>query len=211
MPDLPTLLAFSAAALALILIPGPSVLYIVARSLHQGRRAGLVSALGVQTGGLVHVLAATLGVSALVLSSALLFSVLKWVGAAYLIVLGLRTLRAPAPATLTVTTPPAQPLGQIFRQGAVVNALNPKTALFFLAFLPQFVHPGHGPVWAQTLTLGLVFLALATLSDGSYALLAGSLGRRWQGSRLFARRQQKVSGGVYLALGVGTALIPHGS
>jgi len=211
MPDLPTLLAFSVAALALIFIPGPSVLYIVARSLHQGRRAGLVSALGVQTGGLVHVLAATLGVSALVLSSALLFSVLKWAGAAYLIVLGLRTLRAPTPDALTVTVPDAPPLPRIYRQGAVVNALNPKTALFFLAFLPQFVHPGHGPVWTQTLTLGLVFLGLATLSDGAYALLAGSLGRRWQGSRTFARRQQQVSGGVYLALGVGTALIPHGS
>ena len=211
MPDLPTLLAFSVAALALIVIPGPSVLYIVARSLHQGRRAGLVSALGVQTGGLVHVLAATLGVSALVLSSALLFSVLKWAGAAYLIVLGIRTLRAPTPDALTVTVPDAPPLPRIFRQGAVVNALNPKTALFFLAFLPQFVHPGHGPVWAQTLTLGLVVLLLATLSDGAYALLAGSLGRRWQGSRTFARRQQQVSGGVYLALGVGTALIPHGS
>ncbi|NTY01163.1 LysE family translocator [Deinococcus sp. JMULE3] len=134
MPDLPTLLAFSVAALALIVIPGPSVLYIVARSLHQGRRAGMVSALGVQTGGLVHVLAATLGVSALVLSSALLFSVLKWVGAAYLIVLGLRTLRtlrAPTPDALTVTVPDAQPLTRIYRQGAVVNALNPKTALFF--------------------------------------------------------------------------------
>ncbi|GGN35015.1 LysE family translocator [Deinococcus daejeonensis] len=211
MPDLPTLLAFSAAALALTVIPGPSVLYIVARSLHQGRRAGLVSALGVQTGGLVHVLAATLGVSALVLSSALLFSVLKWAGAAYLIVLGLRTLRAPTPDALTVTVPDAPPLARIYRQGAVVNALNPKTALFFLAFLPQFVHPGHGPVCTQTLTLGLVFLGLATLSDGAYALLAGSLGRRWQGNRTFARRQQQVSGGVYLALGVGTALIPHGS
>jgi threonine/homoserine/homoserine lactone efflux protein len=211
MPDLPTLLAFSVAALVLIVIPGPSVLYIVARSLHQGRRAGLVSALGVQTGGLVHVLAATLGVSALVLSSALLFSVLKWAGAAYLIVLGLRTLRAPTPDALTVTVPDAPPLTRIYRQGAVVNALNPKTALFFLAFLPQFVHPGHGPVWAQTLTLGLVFLGLATLSDGAYALLAGSLGQRWQGRRTFARRQQQVSGGVYLALGVGTALIPHGS
>ncbi|GGS33390.1 LysE family translocator [Deinococcus knuensis] len=131
MPDLPTLLAFSVAALALIVIPGPSVLYIVARSLHQGRRAGLISALGVQTGGLVHVLAATLGVSALVLSSALLFSVLKWAGAAYLIVLGIRTLRAPTPDALTVTVPDAQPLTRIYRQGAVVNALNPKTALFF--------------------------------------------------------------------------------
>ena len=94
----------------------------------------------------MHVLAATLGVSALVLSSALLFSVLKWAGAAYLIVLGLRTLRAPAPDALTVTVPDAQPLTRIYRQGAVVNALNPKTALFFLAFLPQFVNTGHGPV-----------------------------------------------------------------
>ena len=209
MPDASTLLTFSVAALALLLVPGPSVLYIVARSLHQGRRAGLVSALGVQTGGLVHVLAATVGVSALVMSSALLFTALKVVGAAYLIYLGVRTLLAPE-ETADLPTPPAQPLRRVFTQGALVNALNPKTALFFLAFLPQFVDPTRGPVALQTLALGGLFLGLATLSDGSYALLAGSVGKRLQGNRVFARRQKYLTGGVYIALGVGTATVGHG-
>ncbi|MBZ9750892.1 LysE family translocator [Deinococcus sp. HMF7604] len=206
MPDLPTLLAFTAASLALLLVPGPSVLFIVARSLHQGRRAGLVSALGVQVGGLVHVLAATLGVSALVLSSALLFSVLKWVGAIYLVVLGLRTWLARDPGPADRAAPPAQPLRRLFTQGAVVNLLNPKTALFFLAFLPQFVRPDQGPVWAQTLLLGGFFLVLATLSDSAYALLAGSVGRRLQGA-LVARWQRYLTGGVFIALGLGTASV----
>ncbi|GHF52165.1 threonine/homoserine/homoserine lactone efflux protein [Deinococcus metalli] len=208
MPDLPTLLTFAVAALALLLIPGPSVLYIVARSMQQGRRAGLVSALGVQTGGLVHVVAATVGVSALVLSSALLFSVLKFVGAAYLIYLGVRTLLS-REEVADVALPPTQPLARIFWQGATVNALNPKTAIFFLAFLPQFVHPGHGPVWGQTLLLGLEFLALATVSDSTYALLAGSVGRKLRGNQVFARRQKYVTGSVYVALGVGTATVGH--
>ncbi|PNY80940.1 LysE family translocator [Deinococcus koreensis] len=209
MPDLSTLLTFSAAALALLLVPGPSVLYIVARSLQGGRRSGLVSALGVQTGGLVHVLAATVGVSALVMSSALLFTALKVVGAGYLIYLGVRTLLG-RDGSAELPTPPAQPLGRVFLQGALVNALNPKTALFFLAFLPQFVNPARGPVAPQTLALGALFLALATLSDGTYALLAGSVGRRLQGNRVFARRQKYVTGGVYIALGVGTATVGHG-
>ncbi|WP_295817901.1 LysE family translocator [uncultured Deinococcus sp.] len=202
------MLTFAAAALALLLIPGPSVLYIVARSMQQGRRAGLVSALGVQTGGLVHVLAATVGVSALVLSSALLFSVLKFAGAAYLIYIGIRTLLA-RDEVADVALPLAQPLSRIYWQGATVNALNPKTAMFFLAFLPQFVHPAHGPVWVQTMTLGLVFLALATVTDSTYALLAGSVGQRLRGNRVFARRQKYVTGGIYVALGLGTATVGH--
>lgn len=209
MPDLSTLLTFSAAALALLLVPGPSVLYIVARSLQGGRRSGLVSALGVQTGGLVHVLAATVGVSALVMSSALLFTALKVAGAGYLIYLGLRTLLE-REGSAELPTPPAQPLERVFLQGALVNALNPKTALFFLAFLPQFVNPARGPVAPQTLALGALFLALATLSDGTYALLAGSVGRRLQGNRVFARRQKYLTGGVHIALGVGTATVGHG-
>ncbi|WP_102125360.1 LysE family translocator [Deinococcus planocerae] len=208
MADPSTLALFVVAALALLAVPGPSVLYIVARSLHQGRRAGLVSALGVQTGGLVHVLAAAVGLSALVLSSALLFSAVKYLGAAYLVFLGVRTLLAPAEVH-AVQMPTPKRLGQVFWQGALVNALNPKTALFFLAFLPQFVRPERGPVALQTLTLGALFLLLATLSDGTYALLAGTVGKRLQGNRLFARRQKYVTGGVYIALGIGTATVGH--
>lgn len=205
MPDAATLALFAAAALALLVVPGPSVLFIVARSLHQGRRAGLVSALGVEAGGLVHVLAATVGVSALVLSSALLFSLVKWAGAAYLVYLGVRTLLARSQAPTEVAPPREARLARIFWQGALVNALNPKTALFFLAFLPQFVDPARGSVALQTFTLGLFFLALATLTDGAYALLAGTVGRRLRGNALFARRQKYLTGGVYIALGVGTA------
>ncbi|WP_425147754.1 LysE family translocator [Deinococcus sp.] len=206
MPDLHTLLLFSAAALALILIPGPAVLYIVARSLHQGRRAGLVSALGVLTGGLLHVVAAAVGISALILSSALLFSVVKLLGAGYLIYLGVRTLLS-KPELAAQALPEPRRLSQIYWQGALVNALNPKTALFFFAFLPQFVHPGHGPVALQTLSLGFTFLLLACASDSTYALLAGTLSRRLQGNQKFARRQKYLTGGVYLTLGIGTLAV----
>lgn len=209
MPDLTTLALFAAAALALLLVPGPSVLYIVARSLHQGRRAGLVSVLGIQTGGLVHVLAATLGLSALVLSSALAFSAVKYLGAAYLIYLGVRTLLSRTEPASPVPLPPTQRLAHIFWQGALINALNPKTALFFLAFIPQFVQPARGPVAVQTLALGLLFLLLATCTDSLYAVLAGSLGRRLGVSQVFARRQKVLTGGVYIALGVGTATVGH--
>ena len=208
MPDLATFGLFALAALALLLIPGPSVLYIVTRSLQQGRRAGLVSALGVQAGGLVHVLAATLGLSALLLSSALLFGIVKYLGAAYLVYLGVRTLLARTPPLNLVSFTP-QPLRQVFWQGALVNALNPKTALFFLAFLPQFVRPGHGAAALQTLTLGVSFLLLAILSDGLYALMAGSLRPYLSGNRIFARRQKYATGSIYIALGAGAALGTH--
>ncbi|WP_075837095.1 LysE family translocator [Deinococcus marmoris] len=206
MPDLTTLLAFAAATLALVLIPGPSVLYIVARSIQGGRRAGFVSALGVQVGGLVHVLAAAVGISALVLSSALLFSAVKYLGAGYLIYMGIKTLlsRDTDPELPTLTP---RSLGQTFRQGVLVNVLNPKTALFFLAFLPQFVRPDHGSVAVQTLVLGGFFLLLATISDSMFALLAGSVGQKLRGNRVFARRQKYLTGSVYVALGVGTATV----
>lgn len=208
MPDPATLLLFAVAALALLLIPGPSVIFIVTRSLHQGRRAGLVSALGVGTGGMLHVLAATLGLSAVLLSSALLFSVVKFLGAGYLIYLGVRTLLARTEGPQAVVFKP-QPLGQVFWQGALINALNPKTALFFLAFLPQFIKPDHGPAALQTLVLGGLFLGLAVLSDSTYALLAGSLRRYLGGGPVFARRQRYFTGSIYIALGAGAALGTH--
>ena len=208
MPDPTTLGLFALAALALLLIPGPSVLFIVTRSLHQGRRAGLVSALGVQAGGLLHVLAATVGLSALLLSSALLFGLVKFLGAGYLIYLGVRTLLARTEDPQAVAAFAPQPLRQVFWQGALVNALNPKTALFFLAFLPQFIRPAHGPVALQTLVLGLTFLMLAVVSDSTYALLAGSL-RRYLSGKVFAKRQKYLTGSMYMALGVGAAVGTH--
>ncbi len=195
---------FVLAAAALIVTPGPAVLFIVARSAHQGRRAGLVSALGVMAGGAVHVAGAVLGFSALLASSALAFSTVKWFGAAYLVFLGLKTaFGRDAPSR---ERPPPAPLQGLFAQGFLVNLLNPKTALFFLAFLPQFVDPARGRVPLQMLFLGCTFLVLAAISDSSYALLAGTLSRRIGRTPGARRRARLLSGGVYLALGVGTVV-----
>jgi threonine/homoserine/homoserine lactone efflux protein len=204
MPAPHTLLVFGAASLVFLAIPGPAVIYIVSRSLAEGRRAGIVSALGIQAGGLIHVTAATVGVSALLASSAAAFSVVKYVGAAYLIYLGVRRLLADAEPEA------AQPAGRsrLFWQGMLVNGLNPKTALFFLAFLPQFVDPGRGAVAPQVLVLGCCFLVLATLSDSTYALVAGTV-RGWLGGR--RRRLERLSGCSYVGLGVLAALSPVSS
>jgi threonine/homoserine/homoserine lactone efflux protein len=200
----PTLLLFLLAAGALILMPGPAVLFVVTRSAHQGVRAGLASALGVACGGVIHVAGAVLGFSALLASSALAFGAVRWVGAAYLIFMGIRILRGGDAPELAA--PAHAPLRRLIWQGFVVNLFNPKTALFFLAFLPQFVDPARGSVAAQMLILGVLFVAVALLSDCSYALLAGSLGSRF-GRTVRARRNARwFSGGVHIALGVGTAL-----
>jgi threonine/homoserine/homoserine lactone efflux protein len=202
MPEPHTLALFSGASLALLVIPGPAVLYIVARSVHQGRSAGLVSTLGVETGNLVHVAAATLGVSALLASSALAFSIVKYAGAAYLIVLGARILFGDEPAT----GPAALPNHRLFRQGVVVAVLNPKTALFFVAFLPQFVDSARGSVPLQIGVLGALFLVLAVISDSVYAVVAGTLGQRLRRVSRSNGTFKRFSGGVYIALGVAAAI-----
>ncbi len=205
-PELHTFAIFAAASAAFLAVPGPSVIYIVSRSLAEGRTAGIVSALGIQAGGLVHVTAATVGVSALLASSAVAFSVVKYAGAAYLIYLGIRRL-------LDGEEPEAEEGGRgshrrLFWQGVLVNSLNPKTALFFLAFLPQFVDPERGAVAPQVLALGVLFLVLATLSDSTYALVAGSV-RGWLGER--KRALARISGCSYVGLGVLAALSPGSS
>jgi threonine/homoserine/homoserine lactone efflux protein len=198
-PDPHSWLLFALAALALLLVPGPAVLYVVAQSAEHGRRAGLVSVAGLHAGTLVHTAAAAVGISALVVSSAVAFSVVKYLGAAYLIYLGVRRL-------LTSVPPPAierrkEPLRRLFKQGIVVNVLNPKTALFFLAFLPQFVDPDR-IVWTQVVVFGLTFVVLGLLSDSLCALVAGSLAA-W----LRRRRQilRYASGSVFVGLGVSAA------
>ena len=201
---LPQLTLFVSAALALILTPGPVVVYVVTRSLNQGRKAGLVSVLGLELGNLVHVLAAALGLSALLLSSAVAFNLVKYLGAAYLIYLGIQKLRAKD--TLAEQAPPPDSLRRIFFQGIVVAILNPKTALFFFAFLPQFVNPAAGNVALQVLVLGAIMLSLATLSDTVYALMAGSARHLLRGSRRFLRVQRYVTGTVYIGLGLTAAL-----
>ena len=206
MPDPSTLLLFAGAALALIVIPGPAVLYILAQSVEHGRQAGVVSALGVAAGGLVHIVAAAVGISALVVSSAVAFSVVKYAGAAYLLYLGIRRLLDRGGEGEDAVPGEARPL-RIFRRGVIVNVLNPKTALFFLAFLPQFVDPGRGPVLAQVLVLGTLFVLLALLSDSLYALGAGALAARLRRRRPGARDAGRYAGAaVYVTLGTATAL-----
>ena len=203
MPEASTLALFVAAALVLLIVPGPSVLYIVTRSIEGGRTAGFVSVLGVQTGAMVHIAFATLGLSAILASSAVAFSIVKWLGAAYLVWLGLRRIFGRDQGEDEVAVEPAR-LSGVFWQGVVVNTLNPKTALFFLAFLPQFVDPARGAAWTQILLLGATFVVLALCSDGLYALLSGTAGgwlrRRMKGAS-FRRRQRFVSGGILIALG----------
>ncbi|GIK99097.1 MAG: RhtB family transporter [Alphaproteobacteria bacterium] len=195
---------FLGASLVLLLTPGPAVLYIVARSVEQGRLGGLVSVLGVGLGNFAHVVAAAVGVSALIAASAFAFSILKYLGAAYLIWLGIRTLRAQvAPVTLKIE---GKPLRRLFSEGAVVAALNPKTALFFLAFLPQFISPAAGAVWLQILLLGCSFVLLGLATDGLYALAAGSLRDLFRNSVRVLKTQKLVSGTVYIGLGLMTAL-----
>ena len=187
--------------MAFLVIPGPSVFYIVTRSLVQGRRAGVTSMFGVQVGGLVHVVAAAFGLSALIASSAAAFTVVKYAGAAYLIFLGLRKLLGREPEEPKLEPGPASS-GQLFAHGVIVNVLNPKTALFFLAFLPQFVDPSAGPVAPQMLVLGLMLVSIGVFSDGSYALLAASIGNRLKARR----RLERISGAVFVSLGVVAAL-----
>jgi threonine/homoserine/homoserine lactone efflux protein len=207
MPDAPTFALFVAAALVMLLVPGPSVLYIVARSVEGGRKAGFVSVLGIQTGAVVHIAFAALGLSAILASSAVAFSVVKWLGAAYLVWLGLRRIFG-GDEEEVVAVEPAR-LSRVYVQGVVVNVLNPKTALFFLAFLPQFVDPSRGAAWTQVLLLGATFVVLALCSDGLYALLSGTAGawlRRSTKRAAFRRGQRLVSGGVLIALGAVAAV-----
>jgi threonine/homoserine/homoserine lactone efflux protein len=200
MPDPSQLALFVGAALLLLVVPGPSVLYIVTQSVSHGRRAGIVSVAGITTGTLVHILAATVGLSALLASSALAFDVVKYVGAAYLILVGLRRLAdLERPEEPDAGRP--RDLGRLYRQGIVVNTLNPKTALFFLAFLPQFVDPARGAAWLQILLLGLLFATLGFLSDAVWALAAGTLGERLRRNRRFPLVRRYVSGSVFVGLG----------
>jgi threonine/homoserine/homoserine lactone efflux protein len=205
MPDPSRLALFVGAALLLLVVPGPSVLYIVTQSVSHGRRAGIVSVAGITTGTLVHIVAATVGLSALLASSALAFDVVKYLGAAYLIAVGVRRL-AGWERESVLRPRDTRDLGRLYRQGIVVNALNPKTALFFLAFLPQFVDPGRGMPWLQVLALGLLFAALGFCSDGVWALVAGTLGERLRRSRRFPAVQRYVSGSVFVGLGAVAAL-----
>ena len=208
MPDVPTFALFVAAALALLLVPGPAVIYVVARSVEGGRLTGLVSVLGVELGTLLHVVFAAAGLSAIVVSSAVAFSVVKWLGAAYLVWLGLRQILGRDGGDQEA---PLSGSGEnrlrVFSQSVLVQVLNPKVALFFLAFLPQFVDPSRGAAWTQIVVLGATLATLGLFTDGLYALLGGTVGDWVKNKNLGLRRAGRyVTGGVYIALGAVAAI-----
>jgi threonine/homoserine/homoserine lactone efflux protein len=206
MPEPTTLVLFAGAALALLVVPGPSVIYIVTRGIHQGRAAALVSVLGVTTATLVHTVFAAAGLSALLASSALAFSIVKYAGSAYLVFLALRTWLDRSDEQLDIPRPAAD-LRRVYVEGALVNLLNPKTALFILALLPQFVDPSRGAAGLQILLLGGILASLGLLSDGTYALASGSIGSWLRRRRSIAAVQRRISAAIYAMLGIGTALV----
>lgn len=208
-PSRSTLALFTAAALVLLVTPGPAVLYIVTRALGQGRRAGLVSVLGIHTGSIVHVVAATVGASAILARSATAFSVVKLAGAAYLVHLGVQRLTARSGGRPPPGDARHVDLRRVYVQGVIVNILNPKTALFFLAFLPQFVDPNASPVAVQLLVLGLWYVALGVCSDGAYAMAASAVSRRLRPAHRSARRGDRLCGAAYIGLGVSAAFAGH--
>ena len=204
MPRPETIYLFALACAGLVLLPGPALIFIVTRGVVHGRRGGLISTLGVETGNVVQVLAATVGLAAIVASSAEAFSVIKYLGAAYLIFLGIRALTGAGDGSEPRLTSERSPR-RLYADGVLVGALNPKLALFLLAFLPQFVDPAVGPIWLQTLVLGLIFNVIATIGDSLFALAAASAGGRLR-SWLHSRRLAQTSGIIYLGLGAVAAL-----
>lgn len=201
--DFSTLWLFIVAAVVLIAVPGPSVFYIIARSIDQGRNAGLVSVIGVASGTIIHILAAAVGISALLMTSAFAFNIVKFLGAAYLIYLGCKTLFFSNDSTAsTIPKIKQKRLTKVFYQSIIVETLNPKVALFFLALFPQFIVPSAGSIPLQFLALGGIFITIGLISDGMYVLLAAGI-RNWViGSPLRTRIQNRLTGGTYIALGV---------
>ncbi len=202
------LLAFSAATLVLLVIPGPAVMYIVTRSAAQGPKAGLVSVAGIHVGTVVHVVAAMVGLSAVLAASATAFTVVRFAGAGYLIWLGVQSLRSYRRGVHDPTGASAEPreLRRVFADGVVLNILNPKTAIFFLSFVPQFVDPASTRPVADVAVLGALFIALGLVTDGAYAIAGGWVGERLRRSPALDRRKDAVAGCSYLALGITTAV-----
>ena len=195
---------FLIASFALLITPGPAVLYIVARSMNQGKMAGIVSVLGVETANFLHASAAALGLSAILLSSALAFNLVKYLGAAYLIYLGVRKILTNE-KDVQAELSQHQSLSRIYTQGFIVNIFNPKTALFFFAFLPQFVNLSHTNVTLQMFLLGIMFVVMALITDSAYALVSSSIANRLNSNQSFAKNQKYFTGLIYIGLGVVTA------
>jgi threonine/homoserine/homoserine lactone efflux protein len=209
MPDTARLFLFLSAALLLAIAPGPGMLYVLARSLAGGKREGILSALGTFLGGMIHVFAAALGVSVILARSALAFSTVKYLGAAYLCFLGVSmiidarkdTEKAEASSANSFSAPNAMAARNPLWQGVATEALNPKTALFFLSFIPQFVNRGSGHVFFQFVILGTASVILNTSADMIVILLAGPLGKKLRSSAVFRRRQRTLTGAIMIGLG----------
>ena len=203
MVDAGTLLTYLCVVLGLFLIPGPAVLLVLGRASTGGRRVGIATGLGIACGDSFHAAAAALGLSAVLTTSAMAFSLVKYAGVAYLLYLGIRALAEKNEGVQIVRTRAAN-ASRAFRQAVLTEILNPKTALFFLAFLPTFLDPRRGPLFVQVLVLGMTFITLGLISDGAYALTASYLATRWRGrrARRGATRAQRWSGLVYIGLGV---------
>ncbi len=200
MPDIGSIITFAVASVALLLIPGPAVIYILNRSVSDGREVGLAAVAGLELGNFVHVIAATAGLSAVLATSASAFNAVKWLGAAYLVFVGLRTLTTkPRPVSGDSAS---VSLRRSFGQGVIVNTLNPKVALFFLSYLPQFIDTDKGAAWSQALVLGSIFVAIGCVTDGMYALTASALRTVLLRGRTLPFVQRYVAGTVFVALGV---------
>lgn len=200
MPEKTAFLPFLIAALALNIAPGPDMLYVIGRSVGQGRKAGIVSSLGVFVGCWVHILAAAFGIAALLRSSAMAFNLVRYAGAAYLIYLGIKMLAQKT--DLTSQQLKTESLGAIFRQGAITNMLNPKVAIFFLAFLPQFIDAHRGSAALQIVVLGLIFNAGGTLVNLAVAYAGGTLGELLRRNQSIARLQRRFNGLIFVGLGL---------
>ena len=200
MPDLSSIVTFAIASVALLLIPGPAVIYVLNRSVSDGREVGLAAVAGLELGNFVHVVAATAGLSAVLATSATAFNTVKWLGAAYLVFVGLRTLATKPRAVSGDSASVSR--RRSFSQGVIVNTLNPKVALFFLSYLPQFIDPDNGAAWSQALVLGSIFVAIGCLTDGMYALTASALRTVLLRGRTLPFVQRYVAGTVFVALGV---------